>query len=196
VSEGAENTHTFAGITDLQNFHVARAIDGIAGETHWLPGCTVRSMPADPSTFNHITRDILAAAIEVHRTLGPGLLESTYLECLEYELTGFHLRFERQRRLPIVYKGIPLQASYRIDLIVENRIVVEVKSVTELARVHWAQVLTYLRLTGCPAGLLINFNVARVMDGVHRVLNPHPAETARDGEDRRDSADRGPEGQR
>jgi GxxExxY protein len=133
-------------------------------------------MTVDPTTFNHITRDIVAGAIEVHRTLGPGLLESTYLQCLEYELASFKLRFERQRAVPIVYKGIPLSGSYRIDLVVEDRIVVEVKSVKELAPVHWAQVLTYLRLTGCPAGLLINFNVARVVDGVKRVLNPFPRE--------------------
>jgi GxxExxY protein len=133
-------------------------------------------MPVDPSTFNDVTRDVIGAAIEVHRTLGPGLLESTYLECLEYELARYRLRFERQRRVPIVYKGIPLRASYRIDLIVEDRVIVEVKSVAGLAPVHFAQVLTYLRLTGCPAGLLINFNVARVMDGVKRVLNPFPRE--------------------
>ena len=133
-------------------------------------------MSVDPSTFNDVTRSVLAGAIEVHRTLGPGLLESTYLECLEYELARSKLRYERQRTMPIVYKGIPLRAHYRIDLIVDERVVVEVKSVTALSPVHWAQVLTYLRLTGCPAGLLINFNVARVMDGVKRVLNPFPRE--------------------
>lgn len=93
----------------------------------------VPTMPVDPATFNDVTRAIIGAAIEVHRTLGPGLLESTYLECLEYELTSHRLRFERQRTVPIVYKGIPLRASYRIDLIVEERIVVEVKSVAVLA---------------------------------------------------------------
>jgi GxxExxY protein len=129
-------------------------------------------MAFDPSSVNDITRRILGAAIEVHRTLGPGLLESTYVECLEYELGSFHQRFERQRIVPVVYKGIALSASYRIDLVVEDLVVVEVKSVRELAPVHWAQVLTYLRLTECPVGLLINFNVPRVMDGVKRVLNP------------------------
>jgi GxxExxY protein len=128
-------------------------------------------MTFDPSTVNDITRSILGGAIEVHRTVGPGLLESTYLDCLEYELGRLDLRFERQRLVPIVYKGIPLSASYRIDLIVEDLVVVEVKSVRALAPVHWAQVLTYLRLTECPVGLLINFNVARLMDGVKRVLN-------------------------
>jgi GxxExxY protein len=138
-------------------------------------------MLVDPSTFNDITRSILAAAIEVHRTLGPGLLESTYQQCLQFELAARKLRFIRQRALPIVYKGIPLDASYRIDLIVEDRVVVEVKAVQEVAAVHRAQVLTYLRLTACPVGLVINFNVPRLMDGVKRVLNPHaPGTTLED----------------
>lgn len=126
----------------------------------------------DPSTFSHVTRDILGAAIQVHKTLGPGLLESIYLQCLQFELALHKLRFTVQRPIPIVYKGNPLDASYRIDLIVEDLVVVEVKSVAALAPVHKAQVLTYLRLTGCPAGLLINFNVARLIDGVKRLVNP------------------------
>ena len=138
-------------------------------------------MPVDPSIINPLTRRILAGAIEVHRTLGPGLLESTYLECLEYEFGRFNLRFERQRTVPIVYKGIALSASYRIDLIVEDRVVVEAKSVKALAPVHWAQVLTYLRLTECPVGLLINFNVPRLMDGVKRVINPRGSVGAAEG---------------
>jgi GxxExxY protein len=126
----------------------------------------------DPSTFNDVTGAILAAAIEVHRTLGPGLLESVYMPCLQFELASRKLRFVAQRAVPIVYKGTPLGACYRIDLIVEDLVVVEVKSVDALAPVHQAQVLTYLRLTGCPAGLLINFNVPRLMDGVKRLLKP------------------------
>jgi GxxExxY protein len=128
-------------------------------------------MFVDPATFNDLTRNILGAAIEVHRTLGPGLLESIYLECLQCELASRGLRFVAQKPVPIIYKGMKLDASYRIDLIVEDRIVVEVKSVDALAPVHRAQVLTYLRLTGCPAGLLINFNVPRLMDGVKRLIN-------------------------
>ena len=123
------------------------------------------------ATFNDITRQILAAAIEVHRTLGPGLLESTYMPCIQYELAARNLRFVTQRSVPIVYKGMRLGAGYRIDLIVEDVVVVELKTVAALLPVHRAQVLTYLALTGCPAGLLINFNVPRLMDGVQRVIN-------------------------
>jgi GxxExxY protein len=124
------------------------------------------------TAFNAITHDILSAAIEVHRTLGPGLLESTYMPCLQFELAARNLRFVTQRSVPIVYKGMRLDAGYRIDLIVEDTVVVEVKSVATLLPVHSAQVLTYLSLTGCPAGLLINFNVTKLMDGVKRLLNP------------------------
>ena len=100
--------------------------------------------------FNTVTGEILSAAIEVHRALGPGLLESNYMPCLQFELAARNLRFVTQRAVPIVYKGLRLDAGYRIDLIVED---------------------TYLHLTGCPAGLLINFNVPRLMDGVKRLIN-------------------------
>jgi GxxExxY protein len=129
-------------------------------------------MSIDPNAFNHITRPILAAAIEVHRVLGPGLLESTYIPCLHFELTARKLRFVTQHSMPIVYKGMALDAVYRLDLIVEDLIVVEVKSVATLAPVHQAQLLTYLALANCPIGLLINFNVPRLMDGVKRLINP------------------------
>ena len=118
--------------------------------------------------FNTITGEILSAAIEVHRTLGPGLLESTYAPCLLFELNARKLRFVTQRAIPIVYKGMQLDASYRVDLIVEDVVVVEMKAVAALSPVHQAQVLTYMKLTDCPAGLLINFNVPRLMDGVKR----------------------------
>lgn len=127
------------------------------------------------ASYNALTGQILSAAIEVHRTLGPGLLESTYMPCLQYELTARKLRFMTQRSVPIVYKGMRLDAGYRLDLIVEGAVVVEVKSVPTVLAVHQAQVVTYLRLTGCPAGLLINFNVPRLMDGVKRVLHPRSA---------------------
>jgi len=122
--------------------------------------------------FNETTGEVIAAAIEVHRALGPGLLESTYSECLQMELAMRRLRYVTQHALPIVYKGRTLDTSYRVDLIVEDCVVVEVKSVTAILPVHHAQVLTYLRLTGCPTGLLINFEVAKLMDGVRRILNP------------------------
>ena len=123
------------------------------------------------ATFNQITSEIIGAAIEVHRTLGPGLLESTYMPCLEYELGLRKIRFVTGRAIPIVYKGMVLNTAYRIDLMVEDQVVVELKSVERVLPVHDAQLLTYLRLTGCPAGLRINFNVPKLIDGVKRVLN-------------------------
>jgi GxxExxY protein len=129
-------------------------------------------MRVDPAEFQNITGRILSAAIEVHRALGPGLLESIYMPCLHFELTARQLRFVAQRPVQIVYKGMSLDAGYRVDLIVEDIVVVEVKCVAEVLSVHQAQVLTYLKLTNSPVGLLINFNVPRLMDGVRRMLNP------------------------
>jgi GxxExxY protein len=128
-------------------------------------------MLIDDSGVNAVTRQILGCAIEVHRELGPGLLESTYLPCLQYELSVHGLRFVAQKPVPIHYKEISLEASYRIDLVVEDIVLVEIKSVDALLPVHQAQALTYLRLTDCKAALLINFNVPRLMDGVRRLLN-------------------------
>lgn len=107
----------------------------------------------DPTAFSNVTGQILASAIEVHRTLGAGLLESTYMPCVRFELTVRKLRFVEQRAIPIVYKGIALDTCYRVDLIVEDLVVVEVKSVAAILPVHVAQPLTYMRLTNCPAGL-------------------------------------------
>jgi GxxExxY protein len=129
-------------------------------------------MRVDPAEFQNITGRILSAAIEVHRTLGPGLLESIYMPCLQFELTARQLRFIAQRSMPITYKGMSMDASYRIDLIVEDVVVVEVKSVTGILPLHQAQLLTYMTLTNSPIGLLINFNVPRLTDGVKRMLNP------------------------
>lgn len=120
--------------------------------------------------FNAITSQIISAAIEVHRVLGPGLLESTYMPCLQFELAARRLRFVAERSVPIVYKGMTLASSYRVDLIVDELVVVEVKSVDRLLPVHQAQVITYLALTGCPAGLLINFNAPKLVDGLKRVI--------------------------
>jgi GxxExxY protein len=130
------------------------------------------TMPIDPSAFNDVTGRILAGAIEVHRTLGAGLLESIYTPCLHYELSARKLRFVAQRSVPIVYKGITFEGCYRVDLIVEDLVVVELKSAAALLPVHQAQLLTYMGLTDCPAGLLINFNVPRLMEGVKRLINP------------------------
>ena len=132
---------------------------------------TVVRMLVD-TPVNVITGQIIGAAIEVHRILGPGLLESTYMPCLQFELATGKLRFIAERAVPILYKGMELDAKYRIDLLVEDLVVVEVKSLDHLLPVHQAQVLTYMRLTGCPAGLLINFNVPKLIDGVKRLINP------------------------
>jgi len=129
-------------------------------------------MPIDPAAFNRLTQKIIGAAIEVHRSLGPGLLESTYTQCLHIELTARKLRFEAQRSVPITYKGVTVDGCYRVDLVVEDLIVVEVKSTLGILPVFESQVLTYLRLTGCPIGLLINFNVPKLIDGLKRKLNP------------------------
>ncbi|MCS6860995.1 MAG: GxxExxY protein [Abditibacteriales bacterium] len=121
---------------------------------------------------NELTSQIIAAAIEVHSQLGPGLLESTYEECLCHELSLRGLSFKRQQPVSVVYKGIRLECGYRYDILVEDRVIIEVKSVDALAPVHEAQLLTYLRLGGWQVGLLLNFNVVRMKDGiVRRVLN-------------------------
>ncbi len=122
--------------------------------------------------LNEISRAIIGAAIEVHRVLGPGLLESAYEECLCRELVLQRMPFERQRSLTVEYKGIPLDCGYRLDLLVAESIVVEVKSVEKLLPIHDAQLLTYLRLGSWKVGLLINFNVPVLNQGIRRrVLN-------------------------
>lgn len=119
------------------------------------------------------TGRIIGSAIEVHRLMGPGLLESIYEDCLAMELTLRGLQCERQRPVPLEYKGRRLGMDLRIDLLVEDRTVVELKAVEKLLPIHEAQVITYLRLTGKPCGLLINFNVPLLKDGIRRFLNPH-----------------------
>jgi GxxExxY protein len=116
-----------------------------------------------------ITERIIGAAIEVHKAIGPGLLESTYEECLDYELRESGLVVARQRVVPLMYRGKRLASSYRLDLLVENRVIVEVKAVDKLARVHVAQMLSYLRHTGLRVGLILNFNTVILPDGIHRV---------------------------
>ena len=121
--------------------------------------------------INDITSKIIESAIAVHRSLGPGLLESVYLACVTYELRKSGLELETQQAIPVVYRGVRLDCGFRADIIVAKTVVVEVKSLTEVAPVHRAQLLTYLKLTDCPAGLLINFNVPVLKHGVTRVLH-------------------------
>jgi|SRR5690348_17144339 len=114
------------------------------------------------------TEPIIGAAIEVHKQLGPGLLESTYEECLCHELNLRGIQFQRQLDLPVLYKGLKLDCGYRLDLLVEDRVVVELKAVEQILPVHEAQLLTYLHLAHKPVGLLINFNVPLLKDGIRR----------------------------
>jgi GxxExxY protein len=118
--------------------------------------------------LNRLTHNVLGAAIEVHRQLGPGLLESSYRECLCQELKLRKIDFRRECKLPLHYKGITLECGYRVDILVANVIAVELKAVDTIAPVHEAQLLTYLRLGGWKLGLLINFNVPVLKDGIRR----------------------------
>jgi GxxExxY protein len=120
---------------------------------------------------NELSEIIIGCAIEVHRELGPGLLESTYETCLVYELRQKGIHVTHQQALPLVYKDVKLEAGYRIDLLVENKVIIEVKSVDALADIHMAQVLTYLKLKEIKLGLLINFNNVLLKDGIRRVVN-------------------------
>jgi GxxExxY protein len=120
--------------------------------------------------LNKITEQIIGAAIDVHRALGPGLLESTYEECIAFELMERGLNVERQKELPVTYKGVRLDCGYRIDLLVEGKVIVELKAVESLQPIHEAQVLTYLKLSGHKVALLINFNVKILKDGVRRLV--------------------------
>ncbi|MCX6092649.1 MAG: GxxExxY protein [Candidatus Bipolaricaulota bacterium] len=136
----------------------------------------------DPgSRLNQITDQIIGAAIAVHSALGPGLLESAYEACLEHELVRLGLEVERQVPLPVVYRGVRLECGYRLDLLVERLVVVEVKAISELAPIHDAQLISYLRLSGCKIGLILNFDVLRLKDGIRRLVNdlPDSARSAR-----------------
>ena len=122
-------------------------------------------------TEEQISRIVFESALKVHKSLGPGLLESAYEECLFYELKKTGLRVEKQKPLPLIYEEVNLEIGYRIDIIIENKFIVEVKSVEVLNEVHLAQLLTYLKLSDCKLGLLINFNVKLLKDGVRRIIN-------------------------
>ena len=121
--------------------------------------------------LDRITEKIIGCAIEVHKGLGPGLLESAYEECLCYELKQIGLKFERQVSLPVVYKGVKLDCGYRMDIVVENSVIVEVKAVENLIPVHDAQLLSYLKLYNKKVGLLMNFHVPILKKGLKRIVN-------------------------
>ena len=117
-----------------------------------------------------LTEKVIGLAIEVHRHLGPGLLEGAYEECLCHELKQTGIVFKRQVAVPVVYKSVPLGYKYRLDLVIENQLIVEAKSVERLMPVHEAQVITYLRITGIPIGLLLNFNTDVLKNGIRRLV--------------------------
>jgi GxxExxY protein len=116
--------------------------------------------------FSGLSKRVIGCAIEVHRILGPGLLESTYQQCLAHELSLNNIAFKLEYPIPVEYKGIKLECGYRIDIFVENEIILELKSVNELNSIHEAQIITYMKLTNVKQGLLINFNVQRLKDGL------------------------------
>jgi GxxExxY protein len=122
-------------------------------------------------TENEISRIVVNCALKVHRKLGPGLLESAYQECLMYELKNQGLVVEKEKPMPLVYDTVKLDIGYRMDLLINNKLIIEIKSVESLNDVHLAQILTYLKLSGCKLGLLINFNVALIKNGIKRVVN-------------------------
>ena len=160
---------------ELQSpWRVMAVHDGIPHDRRWAADCIGRCM-CERDRLNNITRRIIGAAITVHHELGPGMLESAYEACLAYEFLDCGLAFERQKALPLVYRGRTLDCGYRVDLIVENAVIVEVKAIERVEPVHRAQVLSYLRLSRCKLGLLINFNVKWLSEqGVKRIVNGFP----------------------
>jgi len=122
-------------------------------------------------TENEISKIVFDCGLKVHKALGPGLLESAYEECLFYELLKTGITLEKQKGLPLIYEEVRLDIGYRTDLIIENKLIVEIKAVEALNDIHLAQVLTYLKLSGCKLGLLINFNTVLFKDGVKRIIN-------------------------
>ena len=125
----------------------------------------------DKDPLNNVTSGIIGAAIDVHRALGPELLESAYEACLAYELIQREMKVEQQKPLPLIYRDVQLDCGYRIDLLVDDAVTLEIKSVDSLAPIHQAQLLSYLKLSGCEVGLLINFNVKLLKQGIVRMVN-------------------------
>lgn len=128
--------------------------------------------PSYNSGYLHseLTSKIIECALEVHTELGPGLLEGSYEECMYYELVKAGLKVQRQLGMPLIYKEVKMEIGYRVDLLVEDKVIVEIKTVEEFDDVHTAQVLTYLKLSGCKVGLLLNFKVARMKQGIKRLV--------------------------
>ena len=151
--------------------HLERRIDLRSGNDHRIHNIHHRGTKDTEVPSISITYDILGAAIEVHRRLGPGLLESAYQRCLCEELRARGVQYIDQVALPLKYRTVSLECGYRLDLIVEGCVIVEVKAVSKVLPIHRAQVLTYLKLTGLRLGLLINFNVETLRSGIYRIVN-------------------------
>jgi GxxExxY protein len=132
---------------------------------------TINRRDAETLSFNELTERVIGACIEIHSQLGPGLLESAYEECLCYELSLAGIRFERQKALPVQYKAVNLECGYCLDLVVEQKLIVELKAVEQLLPIHEARTLTYLKLSGLTLALLINFNVPVLKAGIKRIVN-------------------------
>jgi GxxExxY protein len=141
-------------------------------------GIFVKKGRGEMMEMSALTEKVIGCAIEVHRNLGPGLLESTYRKCLAYELNQAGLRVEIERPLPVHYKGIELDCGYRLDLVVEEQLILEIKAIDMLLPIHDAQLLTYLKLTDRQVGLLLNFNVRQMKDGIKRLVNRYQEQKA------------------
>ncbi len=128
----------------------------------------------EKTELDRITETIIGAAIKVHRALGPGLLESAYAACLAFEIADNGLKVETEKPLPVVYRQVKVDCGYRLDLLVEEKVIVEIKAVERLMPIHQAQLLSYLKLSGVKVGLLINFNVMLLKHGIQRVVNDFP----------------------
>ncbi len=124
----------------------------------------------DSLDFDNLSKRVIGLAIEVHRNLGPGLLESSYRECLAYELKENQIQFEKEKELPVIYKDVQIACGYRIDLLVENSLIIELKSVSSIIPIYEAQILTYMKLSNIAIGLLINFNVKVLKNGIKRYV--------------------------
>ena len=132
------------------------------------------AVAAQADQLNAITEQIIGAAMDVHRVIGPGLLESAYEACLAFELRARGFRVEQQKPLPVVYKQVKLDCGYRLDMVVNDLVIVEIKAVEKLNAVHEAQLLSYLRLLSCRVGLLLNFHCTMLKHGIRRVVNDFP----------------------
>ncbi len=153
-------------IKTLRDLRALRGEKNVHHEVHE----ETRRKEKDDMEFDELSSRVIGCAIEVHKTLGPGLLESTYQECLAYELKVNNISFELEKELPIMYKNIKIPCGYRLDAIIEGKLILELKSVSTILPIHEAQILTYMKLSNVSIGLLINFNVKKLKEGIKRFV--------------------------